>query len=365
MAHIKAKPLRICYFGNYDPQYIRAAVLIKGLEKNGAELVFCRDDSSGFKKYIKLYKEHKKLKNQYDVLYVGNHDHSRTMVLFAKLLTRKKIVWDAHYSLYDAWVFDRKLIKEKSLKAYYHWVFDYLACKCADTIILDTENHVDYFVSLFKAPKSKFGVVFIGADEESFYPAKNEAHTTGSFIVEFHGKFIPLQGVEYIVQAAKKLEMYPDVSFHLIGNGQTYEQVHNIADELGVQNVNFIGKVPYSEILGHLQAADVCLGIFGESHKTKRVIPNKLYEAIAVGKPVITANTPAIHELFTDKKDILLCNLADSEDLVEKILTLRNDRMLRKNIGENVLKLFAERLTTKEIGAQLLVYLEDSRINKN
>ena len=292
--------MKVCYFGNFDPKYIRAAVLIAGLKKNGVEVIFCRDDSKGIQKYIKLFFAHRKIRGTYDVLFVGNHDFSRSMVILAKLLTKKKIVWDAHYSLYDARVNDRKQIPKRSLKALYHWSLEWLACKLADVILLDTQNHVDYFAQLFKAKKEKFGYVFIGADDEAFYPVANNKRTDKKFIVEFHGKFIPLQGVPYIIKAAKLLEAHTDIQFQIIGNGQTYAEVIAVAKKLDVKNVEFIDKIPYDQVLTYITNADVCLGIFGDTGKATRVIPNKLYEAVAAGKAVITADTPAIRELFTN-----------------------------------------------------------------
>jgi len=71
-------------------------------------------------------------------------------------------------------------------------------------------------------------------------------------------------------------------------------------------------------------------------------------------KAVITANTPAINELFKDKENILLCNQADSKDLVEKILLLRNDSKLRGDIADNGYKLFKEKCLSKIIVNKLI-----------
>ena len=163
--------MTICYFGNYDPEYARNRVLIKGLRENGVEVLLCNDRSGGIKKYFKLWRLHKKFANKYDLLIVGYSD-SRSMVLLAKIISKKPIVWDAFYSLYDSLVFDRKLVSPKNFKAKYYWFLDWLVCKLADKILLDTNEHIKYFVKTFKIKENKFIKVLIGADDSIFYPRK-------------------------------------------------------------------------------------------------------------------------------------------------------------------------------------------------
>ena len=71
-------------------------------------------------------------------------------------------------------------------------------------------------------------------------------------------------------------------------------------------------------------------------------------------KPVITQDTPAIRELFTDRKNILLCNVADAEDLAEKIRLLYADATLRAQIATGGYEVYQTHGTPKIVGAQLL-----------
>jgi glycosyltransferase involved in cell wall biosynthesis len=67
---------------------------------------------------------------------------------------------------------------------------------------------------------------------------------------------------------------------------------------LELQNVEFIEFLEQKELTQYIHHADICLGIFGETEKAKRVIPNKVYEAMAMKKPVITGNSPAAREFL-------------------------------------------------------------------
>lgn len=329
--------MRICYFGDFNPDYSRNRVIVSGLQENGVEVLFCRTSLRGWRGLADLWKKYHSLKNRFDIIVVGYSD-SRFAVPFIKLISGKKIVWDAFYSLYDSWVLDRKLVRPKSFKASYYWFLDWFSCKLADLILLDTNVHIDYFSKTFGIEDSKFIKVFVGTIDNMFYP-RPILKTSNKFLVHFHGNFIPLQGVEYIIGAANLLKDQ-DIQFQIIGEGQDYEKMKKIATELNLTNVIWINRVAYEELPDYINKADVCLGIFGKTEKAKRVIPNKAYEAMAEAKPLISANTPAMCELFTDGKDILFCKPADAQNLAAKILELKNNNKLRNEIARNSYELF-------------------------
>ena len=160
-----------------------------------------------------------------------------------------------------------------------------------------------------------------------------------TYLVLFWGNMIPLQGVPYIRRAAELLWNEP-IEIQILGDP----------------------KVPQHELPDRIRKADICLGIFGDTDKATRVIPNKVYEAIAMKKAVISADTPAIRELFSDRENILLCKRASPESLAEKIKELCENQNLRNHIAEGGYRLFQERATPKIIGKELLDILCASKI---
>ena len=146
--------MTICYFGDYDSVYARNRVIINGLKKNNVQVSECNIKFSGFKKIIKIFLS-RKILNKSDLIIVG-YSNSRTNVFLAKLFCHRPIIWDAFYSNYDMWVNDRKLTKKISLKALWYWFGDWINCIFSDKILLDTNEHIKYFVKLFKIKKDKF-----------------------------------------------------------------------------------------------------------------------------------------------------------------------------------------------------------------
>lgn len=345
--------MKICYFGIYDPSYSRNRVLIKGLEKNNIEVLQCCVNPSEKYKYIKLFKKHKKIKN-YDLMIVGFPGHP--VVPLAKLICRKKIVFDALVSLYDSNILNRKTYSLYSFASLKYLFLDWLSCRLADKILLDTNEHIEYFIKTFRITRKKFKKIYIGSDNSIFFSKNNKRDNI--FLIHFHGAYTPLHGVEYIIMAAKLLER-ENIQFNLIGRGQTFAEIMELSKKLEIKNINFINSVTMAGLAEYMARADICLGIFGKSAKTNRVIPNKAYEAIAMRKPLITANTPAARELFENKKHVLLCARADSRDLADKILELKNNPKLRIKVANNGYNLYKEKLLPKILGLELKKFLLD------
>ena len=92
--------MTICYFGNYLKDYPRNQILIKGLRLNGVKVIECHTRHRGFRKYWSLFWQHQKVKRQYDYLLVA---FSPTLVRFARLISRKKIIFDIFKTAVSVW----------------------------------------------------------------------------------------------------------------------------------------------------------------------------------------------------------------------------------------------------------------------
>ncbi len=240
-----------------------------------------------------------------------------------------------------------------SLRGIRDHFYDSLSVHLASKVLLDTQAQCDYFDARFKLPKRKTVRVFVSTDPTVFDPALVERKPHDSFIVEFHGTYIPLQGIPYIIDAAKLLEGKP-VEFRLIGSGQTTAAIEKKVRELSSSNITFLPRCSYEELRTHLANADVCLGIFGDTAKAARVIPNKVFEALAMGKPIITMDSPAARELLTDGTNALFCTPADGVSIAQAIERLMNDGSKRESLSRGARALYVEKLQPKWLVSGLL-----------
>jgi len=364
--------LKVCYYGDYDQNYPRNKVLLKGLLMNGVKPIICNEKyikrNSIIGKFFNILKINIKLitkiqKSNYDRIFIA-YPVIRS-IWFPKLLNRQKpIIIDPFYSYYNTIIFDHKLFEKNplisKLISNIIYQFDKEIFKTGDLIIADTKIHAIFFSKIFDIPISKFRVVYIGADNFLHYPLpmiKKE-----NFIVNFIGNYIPLQGIDYIVDAAKFLSKYKNIYFEIVGgnfNNSLFRHIYYRVKEEKLKNIKLIQKVPSEQVPQIIQRSDIQLGIFGKSLKAQIVIPNKIYEAIAMKKPIITGNSIAIKELFKDGYNSLLVDIKNPEDLAQKILKLYQDGQLRDNIANNGYRTYLDCCTPDIIGKQFINILKD------
>jgi hypothetical protein len=120
--------------------------------------------------------------------------------------------------------------------------------------------------------------------------------------VLYFGQYLPLHGLDVIVDAVGRLATRTDLRFVFIGTGEERARIEPLVRATRA-DVEFVSWVPYGELGARIASADIVLGIFGSSAKAAMVIPNKVYEAAAMGCAVVTADTPAIREVFTSGRD--------------------------------------------------------------
>jgi glycosyltransferase involved in cell wall biosynthesis len=347
--------MTICLFGTYKPDYARAWVLRTGFERLGHTVIECRSSKrSGrflyLNIYLELYREYKKIRHRDIDLVIVCFPGPR-LVWLARLLFGHRVVFDAFLSVYDTNVGDRKFYSVRNIRAWRDWVLDWFSVACAPVVLLECNAYIDYFARTFKVPRRKFIRVWVSANDDLFRPLP--IREPEIFTVQFHGNFIPLQGVRYILEAAKILRNEL-IDFRIIGDGQEYELASALVREHKLTRVQLLGHVPNAEIPELLASAHISLGIFGDTEKTQHVIANKVYEAIATGRPVITADTPAMRELMPAAKEACLVPAADSRALAKEILHLKYNPDERIRFGEEGRRLFVDELLPEMVVSELI-----------
>jgi glycosyltransferase involved in cell wall biosynthesis len=339
--------MTVCLFGNYIKDYPRITTIRQGLEWNGVQVLECQTRKTGIRKYFDLWRRHRQLRDKYDIMVVMMG--GQTIVPFAKILTRKKIIFDAFASLYLSEVVDRKKADPGSFRARKLRFWDKFPCQLADQVLLDTDIQIDYFVEQYHLPKNKFKRLLITCDDQIFHPQKLE-NKKDKFIIHWHGYMVPFHGVEIILQAAKILEPEKEIEFQIVTRFDSkFEKIRKKSEEMNLKNIKFFEEVSLEGMAHKINEADISLGVFGDNKKTQLVIPNKIIEGIACAKPVITGDSRAVRELFKNNENICLVGLENSEELAGRILELKNNPEKRNKIVENGYQLFLDQLKQDKI----------------
>ena len=209
------------------------------------------------------------------------------------------LVFDPLISAYDKQVFERNKFRPDSWRARRLLRKERRQMQQADLLIADTDAHSRFFAETFDIPSERLATVHVGAEEGLFYPRHVTSRDAGAPVeVLFYGSFIGLQGPQTIVDAAR-LYRGPPVVWRLVGDGPLLVECRRRAK--GLTTVQFEPWKPYAQLPEIICAADIVLGIFGTSDKAARVIPNKVYQALACGKPLVTRFSPAYPAVMRER----------------------------------------------------------------
>jgi glycosyltransferase involved in cell wall biosynthesis len=219
-------------------------------------------------------------------------------VLAAVRFARRRgvpVVFDPLISAYDKQVNEREKFAEGSPAARKLLARERRQFAGADLVVADTVGHADYFHEVLGVPRERLLVLPVGADESLFQPAPPRAIGADEPVrVLFYGSFIRLHGVPTIVSALRDYAG-PPIHCRLIGAGPMRTEAETALRDLDPSRVDvaFEDWLAFETLPERIAAADIVLGIFGTTPKALRVVPNKVYQALAMGRPVITALSPA------------------------------------------------------------------------
>lgn len=203
---------------------------------------------------------------------------------------RPRCIADAYISLWDSMFRDRGAGSEEgALSRIAHW-FERRALHAASLVLVDTEANKAQVVADFSLAPEKVRSIPLAIDEQPF---RTRAGTPRAGRkrkrVLFVGTLVPLHGIDVVLAAAARLAADLEVEFRVIGDGQQGDVIEGFMHEGAPENFMWVRKwQPLEAIAREIMEADVCLGVFGGAGKAARVLPFKLYYALAAGKAIVT-----------------------------------------------------------------------------
>ena len=217
----------------------------------------------------------------------------RDVLSASKWAKKKKVslIFDPLISSYDKQVFERKKFLETSQAAKRLLSWESGLFHKADIVVADTYLHAEYFEKLLGVANSKIFVVPVSAEKMFHWkePAENRIDSATCKVL-FYGNYLELHGVNVIADAIVQ-NQNQSIKWTLVGDGALRAEIEKKCK--GIPSVQFIDWIEYAELPNAIHNADVILGIFDTGDKANRVIPNKVYQALACGRPVVTMQSKA------------------------------------------------------------------------
>lgn len=359
--------MKFLFLGGYDPAYQRNAVIRKGLAACGDTIAECAADPSlkGWLRYplllARLAARRLPLRRA-DAVYVPAFCQKDVpLARFLATLVARPVVFDPLASRYETKILDRRRRPADSLTARWNWWIDALAFHLSDIVLADTAAHASYYADAYGVPARKLVVVPVGYDDGLFDPdrtapvaARAPAAVPGGFTVLFFGSFLPLHGVDAVIESARAvLRRDPSVGFRFVGSGDTWAHARTLASDIGATNCAFEPWVPPAALPALVASADIALGIFGRTDKARRVVPHKVFQSLGMRRPVITARTPAVEEFFAHGENIWLCDEPYAETLADAVVRLKADAALRERLAAGGYRTVRERFTPAAVAERL------------
>ena len=287
----------VLWWGRSDPQYSRNRILLKSFSDLGWRVDFYHPVSSRFG----LMEAYFHRLNRPTLIWVPCF--RQTDISSASHWAMKwkvPVVIDPLISAFEKEVFEKNTYPadSRSGKRKQQWE-SHLFSK-ADVVVADTPAHAAFFKSKLHVAPEKLCVLYVGAETTLFEPLPAPP-AKEPFELLFYGSFLKLQGVDVIIRAA---EMTQDLPIHwiMLGDGDLRGESERRAR--GLRNVRFEPWVDYEQLPTRMATAHILLGIFGVSLKADLVIPNKLFQAMAVARPVITRRSKA-YELTMEGSEVI------------------------------------------------------------
>jgi glycosyltransferase involved in cell wall biosynthesis len=308
--------VRALYFGTYDRAHPRnvnaiAAMTAAGVEVTERQVPIRGGGLLGALSVLGAEANLSLLRSRtFDVVIVGYPGHF-DVPRARRVAHKRRLVFDAVLSLEDELVEVRRRFRPRSTAATVLRAVDSRALRLPDLVVCGTRAEARY---LERLGARRTAVIFLGADEDVFCETWSPAYPFSALYTA--------DGSCDVVGAAA--ELVPELPVQVVEPGEIPPDDRGIA-------------------FAH---AGMVLGSFRES----RSIPPPVFEALATGAPVITADTTATRELLEDGVSALLIPPDDAGALATAFRRLADDDRLRAAIASEGHRVYADRASRRVLG---------------
>lgn len=182
---------------------------------------------------------------------------------------------------------------------------------------------------------------------------------TNTFKVVYFGAMGLANGMDYIIEAIKYLKHNQEIEFIFMGGGSMEPILKEKCEVLDMQNVHFLGSFGLEQLAEIVNLCDVSLVTFADFPILATNSPNKLFDSLSAGKPIIVNSSGWTKDMIENNKCGLFANPKNPKELVNKILFLKANPKICEDMGLNARKL-AENKYDKSILCREYANLVDS-----
>ncbi|MCX6078571.1 MAG: glycosyltransferase family 4 protein [Chloroflexi bacterium] len=226
----------------------------------------------------------------------------------------------------------------------------------ADHMLVNSPGYVDHVRN--RGARS-VDLVPNGADPTMFQPEDQgadfrQAHNLGDhFVVLYAGAHGISNDLEIVLECAEILSQNPAFRFVFLGDGKEKSALQARAVEMGLKNVLFLPSVPKNEMAAALAGAQACIAILKPLEEYKTTYPNKVFDYMAAGRPVVLAIEGVIRDVVEQADCGVFPRPGDAQDMANAIQFLEADRYHAKVLGMHGREYLEEHFSREHIAEML------------
>ena len=215
------------------------------------------------------------------------------------------------------------------------WIIECRALKMADTVLTINHKLREYVVKM-GAPLERTQVLGAGTEIKQFNPnnkgkaiRRQYGIKNDDLILFFMGWLYQFSGLkEVALQLAKTHN--DNLKLLIVGEGDAYEELQSIREKYNLQDrLILTGQKPYQEIPSFIAASDICLLPAHPDEKIMQdIVPIKMYEYMAMKKPVIATRLPGVMKEFGEDNGVVYVDRP--EDVIGKAIELIQSGKIEK-----------------------------------
>ncbi len=227
----------------------------------------------------------------------------------------------------------------------------------ADVVVVNSPGFIQHVT---QRGAQRVELVPNGTDTTMFTPSLDgitfrENHALqGKFIALYAGAHGLSNDLGTVLSAAKELLPHKEITIVLLGDGKDKPALQSQAAQEGLVNVLFLPPIPKLEMPDVLSAADACIAILKPLEMYKTTYPNKVFDYMAAGKPVVLAIEGVIREVVEGAGAGIPVQPGNPHALALAILSLVDDRKLVSSMGERGRSCVQAQFDREKLASKLL-----------
>jgi glycosyltransferase involved in cell wall biosynthesis len=234
--------------------------------------------------------------------------------------------------------------------------------KSADLLMVNSPGFIEHVTRL---GARQVALIPNGADIDMFRPDEDGAdfrrsnHLEGKFVVMYAGAHGLSNDLGVVLNAAGLLKDRPEICLVLLGDGKDKPKLQALSAEQHLENLVFLPPLPKDQMDHALAAAQACIAILKPVEMYKTVYPNKVFDYMAAGRPVVLAIDGVIRQVIEQAHGGIYVPPGNPQAMADAIRSLADHPRYAEQMGRNARSYIELHFNRTVLADRLLTLLQD------